>query len=176
MHLIHDIPPKSEDGIFRMVVESPKGSIGKFEVDKEFGVVGLDRSLKVPMPFPFEYGLIPGTWSEGDDDPVDIMVIHTESTFPGCLLHVRVIGMYEMMDSDMKDDKILGVVYGDELYDEVQDIAEMSSTRLRTIEFFWENYKKLTPESKIVGKGWADRKTALDYIQNSINHYEKKFK
>ncbi len=99
VNLIHDIPPVKGDGEYRMVVENPKGGSGKYEVDEDLGVIKLDRLLATPMSFPFEYGFIPGTWSRTDDDPLDIMVIMPIATFPGCILDVRVIGLYRMVDT-----------------------------------------------------------------------------
>ncbi|MEA3356988.1 MAG: inorganic diphosphatase, partial [Patescibacteria group bacterium] len=88
MNLIHDIPPKTKNGNYHMIVENPCGVSEKYEVNKEFGIIGLDRHLEAPMPFPFEYGFIPGTWNKADGDPVDVMALLPNPTFVSCLLTI----------------------------------------------------------------------------------------
>ena len=175
VNLIHDIAPSEGGGIYRMVVENPRGAEGKYELNKELGIVELDRILAAPMPFPFEYGFIPGTWSCFDDDPLDIMAIMPIATFPGCLLDVRVIGMFRMMDTGEEDNKILAVCKGDETFKQVHDLDEMPSMYLKKIEFFWENYKKLSPKKSTDGLGWSSRGVAEKYIEESIKCYREKF-
>ena len=175
MNLIHDIPPKKEGSVYRMVVENPRGFAGKYEVHKELGIISLDRMLAAPMPFPFEYGFIPGTWSGEDDDPLDIMCILPVPTFPGCLLEVRVVGIYRMTDTGEEDDKILAVAAGDDTFEHVKDLKDMPEDHLKRIEFFWENYKKLAPGKSTEGRGWGSRKEAETFIENGINCYKDTF-
>lgn len=175
MNLIHDISPKTKDGHYNMIVENPRGVSCKFEIDKEYGIIGLDRLLKVPMGFPFEYGFIPGSWSESDDDPVDIMALIGGGTFVGCLMHVKIIGMYRLIDTGEVDNKVLAVCDGDEAFSDVNDLKDLSLHFLKKIEFFWQNYKNLTPYKNTKGLGWSAKATAEKYIQTAIQNYVEKF-
>lgn len=175
MNLIHDIPSKTKDGYYNMIVENPRGVSCKFEIDKEYGIIGLDRLLKVPMGFPFEYGFIPGTWNESDNDPVDIMVLIGGGTFVGCLMHVKVIGMYRLIDTGEVDNKVLAVCDGDEMFTGVDDLKDISTHFMKKIEFFWTNYKTLTPRKDTKGLGWSSKASAEKYIQSAMQYYEEKF-
>ncbi len=163
------------DGNYWMVVENYKGGENKYEVNKEYGVIGLDRVLHAPMPFSFEYGFIPGTWNEEDDDPVDIIALMNTSTFPGCLLNVRPIGMFKLDDTGEEDNKILAVSTGDPAYEGVDDVKDVPERTLKKIEFFWENYKKMTPDKFTEGKGWESRDVAIEYVKKAIDFYAEKF-
>ncbi|MBN2100895.1 inorganic diphosphatase [Candidatus Dojkabacteria bacterium] len=175
MHLIRDINPVAGDGTYRMIVETPKGVSNKYEVDEEYGIIGMDRTLDTPMPFPFEYGFIPGTWSDPDDDPVDVMALMTGATFPGCLLYIRVIGMYRLIDSGQQDNKILAVCAHDGAFADVKDVKDLSSQQLKKVEFFWENYKNLTPGKGTEGEGWSSSSVAKKHIEEAISNFKKKF-
>lgn len=159
-----------------MIVENPKGVSSKYEVDEEFGVIGLDRVFPVPMSFPFEYGFIPGTWNEADDDPVDAMVLKDDSTFVGCLLYIHIIGMYRMTDGGQEDFKILGVCDGDKSYSKIHEYEDLPKKDLNRIEFFWQNYKRLNPRTEIKGLGWSSASVAESYVKKSVEFYEEKFK
>jgi len=175
LNLIHDISPKTKDGYYNMIVETPSGISNKFEIDKEYGIIGLDRVLKVPMGFPFEYGFVPGTWNKSDDDPADIMALLSRGTFVGCLIPVKIIGMYRLIDTGQVDNKVLAVSEGDELFSDVHDLKDLSTYVLKKIEFFWKNYKNLTPRKNTKGLGWSARAAAEKYVENSIKYYEEKF-
>jgi inorganic pyrophosphatase len=175
VNLIHGIEPVVKDGVYRMVVENPRGVSGKYEIHKEYGIVGMDRVLAAPMPFPFEYGIVPRTWSEHDDDPLDIMVVLPISTFPGCLLEVRVVGLYKMVDTGKEDHKVLAVAQGDDTFQDVREIDDVPRHYLKRIEFFWENYKELSPRKETEGKGWASRAEAEKFIAGGMEYYTEKF-
>jgi inorganic pyrophosphatase len=175
MNLLHDIKPKAENGDYNMIVENPSGVSTKYEVNKEYGIIGLDRFLHIPMAFPFEYGFVPCTWNESDDDPVDIMALMSGSTFVGCLLEVRIIGMYKLIDTGEVDNKVLAVCSHDKMFSDVETIDDLSSYYLKEIEFFWTNYKNLTPGKNTEGKGWSQRKEALNFVENAVEFYGKKF-
>lgn len=158
-----------------MVVENPQGVSGKYEVDTKLGIIGLDRVLAAPMPFPFEYGFIPGTWSTSDNDPLDIMVLLPIATFPGCVLHVRIIGLYRMVDTGQEDNKVLAVCDGDETYTAITDISDVPKRQLKRIAFFWENYKNLALRKSTEGHGWSNASVAEKCIEAAIDTYTVTF-
>lgn len=158
-----------------MVVENPQGVSGKYEVNRELGVIELDRIPATPIPFPFDYGFMPGTWCNSDDDPIDIMVIMPVASFPGCVLNVRVIGMYRLVDTGEQDDKIIAVCEGDETFSDVKDVKDVPRQYLERIEFFWKNYVGLASDKETEGHGWADKAEAEHYINSCIERYAKKF-
>src|SRR5664279_3394816 len=102
----------------RMIVEIPKNSANKYEYDGELGVFRLDRALYSPMHYPGDYGFIPGTLAE-DGDPMDVLSLVEEPSFPGCLIEVRPVGLLNMVDQDMRDQKIIAVPKRDPRYEEV---------------------------------------------------------
>ncbi|RLG55083.1 MAG: inorganic diphosphatase, partial [Candidatus Hydrothermarchaeota archaeon] len=128
-----------------VLVEIPEGSQNKYELDKEFEVFKLDRVLHSPLHYPADYGHVPSTLCE-DGDPIDVLVLTTEPTFPGCLIKVRPIGLIEMEDEKGIDDKILAVPVDDPRFSHVKDIEDISQHILKEITHFFEMYKALEPE------------------------------
>ena len=116
MHLWHDVSPGPDaPEIINVVVEIPKGSRNKYELNKELGMIQLDRVLYSSLHYPGDYGLIPQTWYD-DGDPLDILVMTNSPTFPGCVLQARPIGLFRMTDRDLPDDKVLAVLEKDPFY------------------------------------------------------------
>jgi inorganic pyrophosphatase len=175
MNLLHGIKPRSKNGDYNMIVENPSGVSTKYEVNKEYGIIGLDRFLHIPMAFPFEYGFIPQSWNKSDDDPIDIMALMSGSTFVGCLLQVRIVGMYKLIDTGEIDNKVLAVCSHDKMFNEVETIEDLPGYYLKEIEFFWQNYKNLTPGKETEGRGWADRTDAVKFVDKAIKNYQVKF-
>ncbi len=175
MNLLHDIKPHAEDSDYNMIVENPSGVSTKYEVDKEYGIIGLDRFLHIPMAFPFEYGFVPQSWNKSDDDPVDIMALMSGSTFVGCLLHVRIIGMYRLIDTGEADNKVLAVCSHDTMFDDVESLDDLPNHYLKEIEFFWQNYKNLTPRKNTEGRGWSTRSVAEKFVEDAVDNYNEKF-
>ena len=136
------------------VIEVPKGSRNKYEYDKEREAFMLDRVLYSPVVYPADYGFIPkSTYDDGD--PMDILVLMEQPTFPGCLIEARPIGIMGMIDGGDKDYKILAVPEDDPRFSDVQDISDVPSHLLKEIEHFFSVYKNL--EGKVVEtKGWDD--------------------
>lgn len=143
-------------------VEIPKGSSNKYEYDKERKVFVLDRPLFSPMFYPADYGFVPDTLAD-DGDPLDIMVLMANPTFPGCLIHCRVIGMFLMSDEKGYDEKIIAVPISDPRFAEMQEISDMGSHLKLEFEHFFSQYKQL--EGKTVSvHGWANRSEALQAV------------
>lgn len=146
----------------RMIVEIGKNSTNKYEYDVALGVFRLDRVLYSPMHYPGDYGFIPGTIAE-DGDPIDVLCLVEEPSFPGCMLEVRPLGMLDMVDNAAVDRKILAVPVRNPRYAQIRDIGEVQPHILTEIEHFFEIYKEL--EGKTVSmKGWRDLKTAREAI------------
>jgi inorganic pyrophosphatase len=151
------------------VVEIPRGSRNKYELDKETGLLRLDRVLYSAMHYPGDYGFIPKTLHE-DNDPLDIIVRTDEPTFPGCLIDVRPIGVLRMLDRNEPDDKILGVPATDPRTAEYFDIADLPQHFLKEIEHFFHVYKDLEGK-RVQILGWEQHQKAMDIINESIARY-----
>ena len=152
---------------FDVLVEIPKGSRNKYEVDHETGRLRLDRYLFTPMAYPADYGYIEGTLGQ-DGVPLDALVILHEPTFPGCLIKCRPIGMFNMTDEAGGDDKVLCVVAGDPRWDHLQDINDVERFDLEEIQHFFERYKDLEPGKHVEGSDWVDRAAAEAEIKASF--------
>ncbi len=128
---------------FNVVVEIPRGSKNKYEVDQASGRVFLDRTLFTAMGYPDDYGYIDGTLGE-DGDPLDALVMLTDSVFPGCVVKCRAVGLYHMVDEEGGDDKVL-CVPDDVRYDNIKNIDDVSKFHKAEIKHFFEQYKALEP-------------------------------
>ena len=152
---------------FDVLVEIPKGSRNKYEVDHETGRLRLDRHLFTSMMYPADYGYIEGTLGQ-DGDPLDALVLLTEPTFPGCLIACRAIGMFRMTDEKGGDDKVLCVPAGDPRWAHLQNIDDVSEFERDEIKHFFEVYKDLEPGKSVEGADWVDRAGAEAEIKDSI--------
>lgn len=139
-------------------IEIPKGSSNKYEYDHERHVFMLDRALFSPMYYPADYGFIPDTLA-ADQDPLDIMVLMANPTFPGCMIRCRVIGMFLMADEKGEDEKIIAVPVNDPRFTDFNDILDMGSHLRKEFEHFFSQYKQLEGKQVTV-KGWANREAA----------------
>lgn len=157
--------------IIYAVIEIPKGSRNKYEYDKDIEAFALDRVLYSPFHYPAEYGIIPQTLYD-DGDPMDIMVMMDQPTFPGCVIECRPIGMMKMIDGGDHDDKILAVPTQDPRYQEINDISQVSPHFLKEIVHFFQDYKKLEgKETEVLG--WVNKNDAIKAIEHSIELYKK---
>lgn len=156
------------------IVEVPNGSSNKYELDCETGVFKLDRVLYSSLYYPGDYGIVPRTWS-ADGDPLDILVLTTKPTFPGCVMVTRPIGVLTTEDESGEDDKILGVPVGDPRFQDVKDIKDAAKHLKAEIADFFLSYKKLEPKKWVEIKGWKDAKAAEDIILSAIQLYKDKF-
>jgi inorganic pyrophosphatase len=147
-----------DEHLLTVVVEIPKGSRNKYELDHETGHIMLDRMLFTSMQYPADYGFIEGTLG-GDGDPLDALVFVGEPTFPGCRIRVRAIGVFKMTDEKGPDEKILCVPLKDPGWSQITDLHDMNENLLNEIEHFFQVYKAL--EHKPVGTdGFGDRAEA----------------
>ena len=129
---------------FDVVIEIPKGSRNKYEVDHETGRVKLDRYLYTSFGYPADYGFFEDTLGE-DGDPLDALVLLPESVFPGCIVEARPVAMFKMTDEAGGDDKLLCVPAGDPRWDHIQDVGDLDEWTKGEIGHFSEHYKALEP-------------------------------
>src|SRR5262249_18432190 len=134
-------------GQFVVVVEIPAGSNVKYELDKETGLLRLDRVLYSAVHYPANYGFIPQTYAE-DDDPLDVLVLCQESVAPLTLVQARVIGLMTMLDAGKRDHKVLAVAVDDPEHNALHEAAELPAHRLALLRRFFQDYKTL--EGKVV--------------------------
>ena len=130
------------ENIVDALIEIPLGSKNKYELDKQSGRIRLDRVLYAAMIYPAEYGIIENTLAP-DGDPLDILVICSEPTFPGCTVPTRVLGYLSMIDNGKLDYKLISVVDCDPRYDDIHELKDLPSFILKEISNFFQNYKVL---------------------------------
>lgn len=146
------------------VIESLKGTENKYEYDVKRGVMVLDRVLYSAVHFPGDYGFLPRTLDE-DGDPLDILVLVTAATFPGCVMRARPVGLLRMLDGDKRDDKILAVPTGDPRYAEYTDLDNLPEHILKEIAYLFETYKVLEGK-RVQVLGWEKSEAAKEVIEH----------
>ncbi|MGH3244026.1 MAG: inorganic diphosphatase [Spirillospora sp.] len=146
-----------------MIVEIPRGSRNKYEMDHGLGRIRLDRMLFTSTQYPVDYGYVPGTLAE-DGDPLDAMVMLEEPTFPGCEITVRGVGVFWMHDEGGPDAKILTVPARDVRYAQIRDLRDVHEHILDEIAHFFDIYKSLEPGKSSDVRGWQDRRVAEQTI------------
>ena len=162
-------PPERVNGI----IEIPKGSRAKYEIDKDSGLIKLDRVLYASMYYPLNYGFIPQTLGE-DHDPLDIVVLTSVTVVPRCLIPSRVIGVMRMIDRGEADDKIIAVAEQDVSVSDVEDMTKVPEYLLEELKHFFENYKTLE-NKKVVVDEFQSKEKAMEIILQSIEFYKKTF-
>lgn len=151
--------------VVTMVVEIPKGSRNKYEVDPTTGEIYLDRMLFTATRYPADYGYLPGTDAE-DGDALDALALVSEPTFPGCRIRIRPVGLFLMEDQGQADHKILGVPDGDPLWADAEDLDDVPAHLLRELEHFFTVYKDLE-DKKTAVHGWRPVSEAVAIIEQS---------
>lgn len=174
MNLWHDIDPGTADEI-NVIIEVPKGSHNKYEIDKETGLIKLDRANYSSAPYPVDYGFVPKTlWDDGD--ALDVMVLSTFPIHPGILVKVRPVAVMEMIDDGESDFKVLGVPVKDKRWDEVKDLADVNKHTIKEIQHFFETYKQLKGKENVVDiQGFKGMKEAKEAFAKSLKLYQEKF-
>jgi len=174
-NLFHDIPTKNGENI-NIIVEISEGSRVKYEFEKKYGgVIFVDRFLHTPIPYPFSYGLIPQTWNDFDNDPLDAIIIANEPILAGAVCPCRVIGMLSVDDDGERDDKILGVPAGDPYFSHISKFEDLPRKKREDIEYFLNRYKDLEGK-KVTVKKWENAETAAQFVAECEKCYrEKKF-
>lgn len=173
MHIYDDIDPGTKDEM-NVIIEIPKGSHNKYELDKDTGLIKLDRANYGPTPYPVEYGFIPGTLAE-DGDPLDVLLFATYPLHPGVLVEMRPVAFMEMIDGGEPDDKVVGVPVNDHRWDDVQDMGDLNQHTLKEIKHFFENIKLLKKKPATVEiKGFQDKTAAQAAFEKARRMYLEK--
>ncbi|MDP5081835.1 MAG: inorganic diphosphatase [Winogradskyella sp.] len=162
---------KKQDLTFDVLIEIPKGSRNKYEYDFDLKKIRFDRMLFSSMMYPGDYGFIPETLAL-DDDPLDVLVLCHEPSFPMCVMEVKPIGVFHMADEKGPDEKIICVPVSDPMWNNTMDIFDLNPHRLKEIEHFFQVYKDLEKKKVDVG-GWGDSAAARTIYHKCIERYEK---
>ena len=176
MNLWHDIPVgKNIPEEFNTIIEIPKGSFNKYEIDKETGLIALDRANYSYAPYPFDYGFAPQTlWEDGD--ALDVLVLTTFPLNPGILVKVRPVAVMDMTDSGESDYKIIAVPVDDKRWDDVQDLKDLNKHMIKEFTHFFETYKQLKGKPVVVTiNGVMGKKEAMEAVTKSVEIYKQKF-
>jgi inorganic pyrophosphatase len=152
------------------IVEIPKGSRNKYEYDAELGAIKFDRYLMPSVVYPTDYGFFPDTLAL-DGDPLDALICLSEPTFPGCVVPVKPIGLFEMEDEHGIDDTVLCVPLHDPGWNSLEHVRDLPDLLRQEIAHFFAIYKDLDPDRESEVKGWADREKALAAIEESQARY-----
>ena len=174
-HPWHGVPPGDQaPRTVNAVIEIPQGSRAKYEIDKESGLLKLDRVIYSSFYYPCNYGFIPQTYGD-DKDPLDILVISTLSVQALCLMEAKVIGVMQMIDSGDADDKIIAVAAHDPGVNHYNNIEELPPHFFDELRHFFEEYKRLENKTVTVNE-FGDKATALTIIEDAIKLYKDQFR
>jgi inorganic pyrophosphatase len=173
MHPWHDTPVDEATiaTAFPVIVEIPKGSTNKYELDKETGLLRLDRVLYSAVHYPADYGFIPRTYCD-DGDPLDVLVLANEPVFPLTIVQARAIGVMRMRDEKGIDDKIVAVSVRDPSFADYTDKGQLPAHVLRQVRQFFEDYKVLE-QKQVVVRDLLGPDQALAIIRDALELYRK---
>ncbi|MCV9389081.1 inorganic diphosphatase [Reichenbachiella ulvae] len=155
------------------IVEIPTNTRAKYELDKESGLLKLDRVLYSSINYPANYGFIPRTYCD-DGDPLDILIMSQIEVVPMCIVQANVIGVMRMLDEGEADDKIIAVASNDMSVNHYQDISEIPPHFVKELRSFFEDYKKLENKSVQV-EDFQNKEVAMEIVKKSIEDYQLKF-
>lgn len=174
MNLLHDITPgKKVPNEINVIVEINKGSKNKYELDKETGLIMLDRVMYTSQDYPFDYGFVPQThWHDGD--PLDVVLLTTHPLVPGLLLTARPVGVLDMIDDGESDAKILAVPVKDPRFNDIKDLSDVNPHTIEEIKHFFETYKQIQKKTVTIPT-IRDAKAAMEVVLESIELYKKEF-
>ena len=160
-----------KEDVVEATVEIPFRSRNKYENDKQTGKIKLDRVLYSAMGYPAEYGTIEKTLAP-DGDPLDILILATEPTYPGCIVPARIIGYLTMNDNGKDDYKLISVVDSDPRFANIQELSDVSEFTLKEIHNFFENYKTLQNIDVVVGD-YHSKAEAVQLLKECLENYKK---
>lgn len=177
MSLFHKIQQDKAPEILKLIVEIGQGDYNKYEYNHELDILELDRVLYGPMFYPVNYCDVPGTWNDGDNNPLDALLFSSKEILPGTLAQGRVIGALEMIDNNEVDHKIVCVNAKDPRFDHVKTMEDLTPYQRKDIVTFFELYKipQTGKDSVKVGK-FLDKQETADFINLCIKTYKEKFK
>lgn len=169
----HVSPGDNLPEIVNGIIEIPKGTRAKYELDKKSGLIKLDRVLYSSVYYPANYGFIPQSYCE-DKDPLDILILSQIDVVPMCIVPAKILGVMRMLDNGEADDKIIAVAEGDPSVSHYNDIDELPQHFISELRNFFEDYKKLEKKTVVVEE-FFNKKTALEIINNSFKMYDEYF-
>jgi len=173
-HPWHHVSPGDQvPEIVNGIIEIPKGTRAKYELDKDSGLLRLDRVLYSSVYYPANYGFIPQSYCD-DKDPLDILILSQIDVVPLCIVPAKVIGVMRMLDNGEADDKIIAVAAGDPSVSHIEDIYEMPLHFISEMKNFFEDYKKLEHKT-IVVEEFLDKEIAMQILLESFRAYNYKF-
>ena len=159
-----------EKKTFDVLIEIPKGSRNKYEYDFDLKKIRFDRMLFSSMMYPADYGFIPETLAL-DGDPLDVLVLGAQPTFPMCVMEVKPIGVFHMADEKGPDEKVICVPISDPIWNELNDLSDVNPHLVKEIEHFFQVYKDLEKKKVDVG-GWGNASEAFGIVQKCTQRYE----
>lgn len=167
----HHVSPGDQlPNIVNGIIEIPKGTRAKYELDKESGLLKLDRVLYSSVYYPANYGFIPQSYCD-DKDPLDILILSQIDVVPLCIVPAKVIGVMRMLDGGEADDKIIAVAVGDPSVSHINDISELPQHFISELRNFFEDYKKLEHKTVVV-EDFLNREIALKILNDSFKLYD----
>lgn len=174
MNLWHEISAGDDvPNVINVIIEIPKGSKNKYEIDKETGLIKLDRAMKSAQDYPFDYGFVPQSFWE-DNDALDVILLTTYPLYPGILVEARPVAVIRMIDGGEGDDKIIAVPKNDPRFDEVIDLQDVNKHTIKEIQHFLETYKSIEGKSVEIS-GVEGRIQALETINQGLRMYQDNF-
>ncbi|MBI3954414.1 inorganic diphosphatase [Candidatus Collierbacteria bacterium] len=173
MNPLQQIPAKVDDSLVNVLIEIPIGSQAKYEYDPDRQVIVVDRFSYTAFTFPFNYGFIPGTWSE-DDDPLDVVVLSSQPVHPGILIECRLIGILNTKDEEGTDPKLIAVPKEkvDPAFAHIKDIKDLPEYLRNKIKHFYENYKSIEPDKWVKVTDWLGKTEANAVLESAITRFE----
>jgi len=170
----HQVVPQTEKiEIIKGVVEIPKGNRAKYELDKESGLLRLDRVLYSSVYYPHNYGFIPQTYCD-DNDPLDIMILSRIDVVPLCIVEAKVIGVLRMLDNGEADDKIIAVAASDPSVNYINDASDLPEHMIQETMNFFEDYTKMENKTEVI-KEFLNKDIALKIIDDAYKMYQECF-
>jgi len=160
------------NNVVEAIIEIPMGTKNKYEIDKKSNKIKLDRVLYTTMSYPAEYGYIDKTLSL-DGDPLDILVLSTEKTFPGCVVDARIVGYLDVVDNGDADQKVIAVVNRDPRFDHIQELNDIPESTLEIIKDFFKTYKTLQKITVEI-KDYHSKEDALKLLEENRKLYQEK--
>lgn len=171
MNLLHDIEPGTRDEM-NVIIEIPRGSKNKYEIDKATGLIALDRAMHTSQDYPFDYGFVPRTlWDDGD--ALDVLVLTTYPLAPGILVRVRPVAVMDMIDGGESDNKVIAVPTDDPRWNEVKDLGDINKHTIKEIEHFFSTYKKIQ-NKEVAVNGFRGAEDAKKDYDKAIAQYQAK--
>lgn len=169
MNLLHDIPAGTADEM-NVIIEIPKFSKNKYEIDKETGIIALDRVMHTAQDYPFDYGFVPQTLFD-DGDALDVVLLTTHPLASGILVKARPVAIMEMVDGGDRDDKVVAVPVDDPRFDDIHDLSDLNPHFVKEMTHFFETYKKIQNKEVSVGS-WHGKDAAKKAFEKSVEMYK----